>query len=399
MPKSTTIGFVGDPGTEAELQRGASTLSTSQSGNHVRLQSLSSLTWEEASSSLDALLVIPEVSTWCRSRHRRHTGPQPVRDMNNHWGFPWLQDKDQETVNSANKLLRQQFTLMADWVKQKPSCPMLLIHPEDLGVADSGYPASIWQLPELRLWANEWGLKRYGTFQCHFGPGAWPFPVGLLSTHPLPHKLFHPGWPKFQTNSRKYVGPIPRYCRCPQGQHRSDNDFHHRHLRTRSSSLLLDGFADYLMTSWAPQSTGEHHSAKLWQQGSAASTSLVRADEDSDATDAEQAEVHGEILDSMDLDTDQDAGRPALDVRALEALGIGGRTNRYGAEHGNFDDHDYDGDVTGSKGLRYAQGSEESKGSVISYPIQDRPEAKDFDQEKQVKQKKTSMNTEGGARK
>ncbi len=113
--------------------------------------------------------------------------------------------------------------------------------------------------------------------------------------------------------------------------------------------------------------------------------SLVRAGDDSDATDAEQAEVDGEILDSVGLEADQDLGRPALDVRALEALGIGDRTNRYMARHGNFDDRDYNGAVTGTKRTLCSQGSEETKGLAISNPIQHQPGAKDFDWVNQVK--------------
>ncbi len=397
-PKSTTIGFVGDPGTEAELQRGVSTLNAAGEDSRVRLQSLSSLSWEQAAAELDALLVIPETSTWSRSRHRRHTGPQPLRNMDNPWGLPWLQDKDQETVNSANRMIRRQFALMSEWVKQKPSCPLLLVHREDLGMAEGGIPASLWQLLELRLWANEWGLKRYGTFQCYFGPGDWPFPIGLLSSHPLPHKIFHPGWPKFQNASRRYVGPIPRFCKCPKGQHLADKDFYHRHLRTRSSSLLLKGFAQYLITYWASQSMHTCSGAKLWQRGSDSRESLVRAVEgsDSDATDAEQADVDSDAFGSMGPEADQEMGRSSLDMRAMAALGIGARNHRYAATRRNGDGRDHLGDESGSEGTQLAQDIEKSEGQPYSYSIQDSPGMNDVNQERQVQQK---TKHEKGARK
>ncbi len=337
---------------------------------------------------LDALLVVPEVATWARSKHRHHEGPQPLRDRNNPWGFPWLRDKDQEAVNSANRLLRTQLSWMSSWVKYKPSLPMMLIHPEDLGMAERGHPASIWQLPELRLWANKWGLKRYGTFQCHFGPGSWPFPVGILSTHPLPHKLFYPGWPKFHTDSLLYIGPIPRHCRCPAHQHQSDSDFHHRHLRTRSSSLLLDGFATYLMTCWAIQAADDCCSAKLWQRGSDAYSSLVRAEDDSDATDAEQAEVISEVLDTRNGGSDQDSSYPAMDSRALQALGIGGNAFRCLGMHLNAHDSVGREDRKMSEDQPNSKGTEESKGLPAPGPIQHQPGTRDDKLLNQVKKKK-----------
>ncbi len=262
---------------------------------------------------------------------------------------------------------------------------MMLVHPEDLGMADRGHPASIWQLHELRLWANKWGLKRYGTFQCYFGPGTWPFPVGILSTHPLPHKLFHPGWPKFQKESQEYIGPIPRHCRCPAHQHQSDKDFHHRHLRMKSSSLLSEGFATYLMTSWAQQSAHDHFSAKLWQRGSDLSGSLVRAEDDSDVTDAEQAEVNGDILDTMSDEADQNSGRSAMDSRALQALGIGGNSIRYSVRHSDLYDHDCNGAVTRSEGQPGAKGSEETEDRPAAGPIQHQSGARNVESLHQVK--------------
>ncbi len=287
---------------------------------------ISSLNWEEALDRLGALLVIPETSTWERSRHRRHTGPQPLRNSSWPWGFPWLGPRDRETVESVNARLRQQFSWMNDCVRKRPSSPMIMVHPEDLGSADNGFPASIWQLPEVKLWANKWGLRRYGTRQCNFGKCDWPHPVGVLSTHPLPHHLFSPGWPTFHAESGRYCGPLSRHCRCPRNQHLSDSSFMDRNLRKRTSPLLQHDFMIYLATFFAQPAALQRSGAKLCRRGSV-DEQLVRADwaSDSDETDAGQADINWEALDLKELGENHGPPRATLDLRAMEALGINDR--------------------------------------------------------------------------
>ncbi len=95
------------------------------------------------------------------------------------WGYPWLRGAALETVETANQDLRRLFGQMAALVEKCPSVPLLFAHPEDLGSAEMGSPSSIWQLPELRLWANKWGLKRYATHQCRCGQSEFAHPLGL----------------------------------------------------------------------------------------------------------------------------------------------------------------------------------------------------------------------------
>ncbi len=126
---------------------------------YLGFKCLSTMSWEEAAEQVSQLVIVPEVLTWSRSRHRSVEGPRPYRDANWPWGFPWLSPREREQVDGVNDRLRRCFSLMNDCVRQRPSTHLLFIHPEDLGRADQGEPASIWRLPELRTWANRWGLR------------------------------------------------------------------------------------------------------------------------------------------------------------------------------------------------------------------------------------------------
>ncbi len=135
--------------------------------------------------------------------------------------------------------------------------------------------------------------------------------------------------------------------------------------------------------------------AKLWRRGSDSLESLVRAVEgsDSDATDAEQADVDSDAFGSMGPEADQEMGRSSLDMRAMAALGIGARNHRYAATRRNGDGRDHLGDESGSEGTQLAQDIEKSEGQPYSYSIQDPPGMNDVNQERQVKKK---QNTERG---
>ncbi len=321
-----TLSFAGDEPTGAELRRLWPALAGSPPVANLEWGDIASLSWESAKDKLAALMVVPETGSWSRSRHRRSTGPQPLRDHNWPWGLPWISPRDREIVEAHNEALRDHFKLMSAWIQRSPSAHVLLLHPEDLGPADNGHPASIWQLPELRLWANRWGLKRYCTHQCVFGKTKWPFPLGLLSTHPLPHRWFRPGWPRFDKTSGKYVGPLPKRCNCPPGTHARDDDYKGRTLRERPDSIIQPGlleFASSLMLGLPQRSSKD---AELSRRGTG--LPLVRDGEaqegdtlSGDSTDAEEAELNTEGLLGPQRSA-VSAGQPSWDILALRALGI-----------------------------------------------------------------------------
>ncbi len=321
-----TFGYAGADSTGAELRDVLSTLTEQCEARHAGFQHLLSTSWEQATMWVSQLVIVPETSSWARSRHRKVEGPQPQRDANWPWGLPWLSPRDRETVDSVNEDLRRYLALMNFCVQHSPSSHLLFIHPEDLGRADRGSPASIWQLPELRTWANKWGLRRYGTHQCRFGQSDWPFPIGILSSHPLPHALFTPGWPTFDDN-KQYIGPVPRFCNCPPGAHRRDADFDQRRLRSSKSSILQPGFQQFLSFSFLHGASADDSAAKLWSKG--ISETLVRAVTstiEEDLTDAEEAPIDAIVHGTSGLDklsvSDSSASRSVLDIRALQALGI-----------------------------------------------------------------------------
>ncbi len=321
-----TFGFAGDGPTGAELRRLLPALAGSSPVAALDVNDIASLSWETAAEELAALMVVPETASWSRSRHRRATGPQPLRDHNWPWGLPWISPRDREAVEAHNDALRNHFKLMSTCVERSPSTHVLLLHPEDLGPADNGHPASIWQLPELRLWANRWGLRRYCTHQCVFGKTKWPFPLGLLSTHPLPHRWFRPGWPRFDTESGKYIGPLPKRCNCPPGSHARDSDYRGRNLRERPESIIQPGLLECVSSLMIGLSHRNGADAELLRRGSG--LPLVRADvpqeEDvfsNDSTDAEEAELNTEGFLGLQHSADT-AGQASWDILALRALGF-----------------------------------------------------------------------------
>ncbi len=320
------LRFAGDPETEAEVRRLLPALASSDPTSNITIKSITSLSWSEAQSRIDALLVVPDTSTWTRSRHRRPTGPQPVRDRNWPWGLPWLKPRDRDQVEQHNASLRRLFEHMEGCIRHYPSAPLIFLHPEDLGAADHGVPASIWQLPEIRMWANRWGLKRYATHQCNFGASPWPFPLGVLSSHPLPHILFRPGWPRLDPKSMKYIGPLPRSCGCVQGYHKRDSDFQNRHLRRRAGSIVQSDVLKFLIEYMFNLPTSFPSAMGLSSRGSgqyAAQAELSsELDVDSeDPTDDERASLEEEVLLGVENNLDS-AHRAALDSPSLRALGI-----------------------------------------------------------------------------
>ncbi len=312
-PQLRNICFAGDQATGAELRAAVSALGDALNMGSVPIHQISSLSWEDALKQAATLMIFPETSSWARSRHRSVQGPQPVRSAEWPWGFPWLSPRERDQVDVANKDLRQAFYWMNHCVNNHPATHLLLIHPEDLGISEQGRPASIWQLPELREWANRWGLRRYGTHQCVFGRSSWPYPVGILSTHPLPHSLFSPGWPIIDSASGLYQGPIARSCSCPPGSHQRDSDFRDRRLRSKDVSFLQPGVQDFLATLALHSAAPTHGATDLWSKGS--DVGVIRS-----ASCLDEGDTTDEELAATDVDR---AFLPeSLDILSVRALGL-----------------------------------------------------------------------------
>ncbi len=79
----------------------------------------------------------------------------------------------------------------------------------------------------------------------------------------------------------------------------------------------------------------------------------MRADgdsEQSDETDAELADVDWETINPLEEDSGQEPSRAALDIRALEALGIGHHHNLYSKSHLHNKGQGIIADAMGTKG-------------------------------------------------
>ncbi len=327
------LGFAGDTGTGAELQRCLSALTEREgtfSGTLTTLRLDDPPTWAQALEMIDALVVVPSSTTWSRSRHRRTSGPPPLRDSEWPWGLPWLRGVERDLVDSANAELRHMFAMMNKAVSEYPSTHVWFCFPEDLGLADRGMPASIWRLPELRLWANRWGMRRYAVHQCRFGATDFPLPLGVLSSQPLNQAWFSPGWPRLgEGRTGEYTGPLARRCRCPAGAHLRDTVFKGRHLRPRPSSILHTAFCDYIITHRLKIQGINLHGAGL--QGKGSTLASARADDHTsdDETDAGQASIDE---DGLLVSTSSSTGT-SLDYLALQALDTLDVLSRFGGSH------------------------------------------------------------------
>ncbi len=169
--------------------------------------------------AFDVVIATPPCNTFSRALFNRLPGPRPRRDAQWPWGFPWLSPSDRAVVRVANSLLSFSIDCLgraakvqhADWRFTRG----LLEHPEDLGSADKGDPASVWQLDCVRA-LERLHYCRGAIFQCAVADTDYQKPTGLLTSIPDLHQdaAFHRGWPHFCPDAarRVYDGPLPRHC-------------------------------------------------------------------------------------------------------------------------------------------------------------------------------------------
>ncbi len=192
--------------------------------------------------SVAAACGILTTSTWSRLRHGSMEGPQPVRNSSWPWGLPWLTDGDRREVEKSNDQLRNVLAVLQRARDRSPSAVLTFWHPEDLGRARYGRPASPWQLREVRRWANREGLHRAALFQCAFETNSHKLPMAVLFSHPFSHPHLHPGWPMFRGEANDhYIGPLPRQCACPDPHHTRQSTESRQELRKTVGSSILIG--------------------------------------------------------------------------------------------------------------------------------------------------------------
>ncbi len=308
---------------------------------------IATATWEKASLEVAAMLSVPSTSTWSRSRHRSSSGPPPLRNAAWPWGFPWLEGKPRQAVDASNDELRTILGQMATLARSNTASHIVLVHPEDFGGCGSGRPASIWRLPELRVWAKRWGLKRYATFQCRFGECAHSMPVGVLSSYPLDGRLFYPGWPPLGgSDASHYLGPLPKRCGCNDhwSSERTPAD---QRLRAVGDSILQPGFASYLAALLLRACGSASSITELLRKGAGLGVS-ERVCECEDHSDVEtncdetsSEEPYHQDRDQLRTDEGQTS---AVDQLALQSLGLWDLMDGvYGNFGGNSDDFENGG--------------------------------------------------------
>ncbi len=182
-------------------------------------------------------------STWGRARHMGRGGPPPLRNRRHPWGIPSVTGTGRELLETANEQLRATFGTLEAAMATSPSCVTIFVHPEDLGEARLGAPASPWNMEEVRRWANKRAMHRKATFQCEFGSEEAAYPTGILISEPLNSRRIHRGWPHVRGSDGRYVGPLAPRCRCHNQHPPAD--------RLRPSpgdkSTLRPGFTQWLL--------------------------------------------------------------------------------------------------------------------------------------------------------
>jgi len=156
------------------------------------------------------IIATPPCSTFSRARHlyKRHPGPRPIRSRQFPEGFPWLTDAKREQAQQGTKLAKRAWELSE--LADEMGSTFLSEFPEDLGLTDTGVPASLWQMPEFTQALMRKGMHTFALFQCEFG-AATPKPTRFLSDLQHFEGVFYPGIPQFDKDW-KYKGPLPRGC-------------------------------------------------------------------------------------------------------------------------------------------------------------------------------------------
>ena len=159
-----------------------------------------------------ALMVSPPYNTWSRAVWANTLGPRPIRNSLHPLEFPWLSHSNKVKADNANMLVSFAVAVLEAAARARDrghNVVAMLEHPEDLGQAHRGHPASIWQLPQVRS-LRRLGFKSVALFQCSFGTD-YSEPTRLLSNATNAKSLGWEGWP-VKDFRWKYLGPLPIQC-------------------------------------------------------------------------------------------------------------------------------------------------------------------------------------------
>eukprot|EP00435_Cladocopium_sp_Y103_P031679 s3830_g8.t1 len=168
--------------------------------------------WSELAAKIkahefDVILMSPPCRTWSRAVWANKFGPKPVRSRDYPLGFPWLVGELREKAELGTLLVRR----CIEALEIAPASTICLWeHPEDLGRARNGVPASVWQLAELRAVAKRRHMETIVFHQCTYGAD-YPKPTRLLSDAHGLLQLGFAGWPVLN-KELYYMGPLPRHC-------------------------------------------------------------------------------------------------------------------------------------------------------------------------------------------
>ena len=147
----------------------------------------------------DAYMISPPCSTWSRARNANKKGPPVLRSNVCPWGFPWLRGTSKDQAELGNELIRCAFKLIETAISRHAL--WLLEHPEDLGNSRSGWPGSIWQLPQLRTLVQRANAVTVALQQ----------PTRLAGNLDNMAAFGWTSWPQVSKDGQ-YRGPLPRNC-------------------------------------------------------------------------------------------------------------------------------------------------------------------------------------------
>ena len=115
----------------------------------------------------DVVVVSPPCNTWTRVVFQPD-GPTPVRDRAHPWGLPKLKPNSALWAKCQQGSILVQRALEACERAQALLRGWLLEHPEDLGAAARGIPASIWALQATMDLLSATDVVSGALFQCSF---------------------------------------------------------------------------------------------------------------------------------------------------------------------------------------------------------------------------------------
>ena len=198
----------------------------------------------------------PPCNTVTRVQFANAWGPCPVRSREYPFGFPWNDKDAQEKCDNGTALMGFGVQALQAASRAKRSSEWrrtrgLLEHPEDLGEAPRGDPASIWQFREPQELELSDGYFRGALYQCEIAEVDYSKPTGLLTDVSVMSHFLRVGWPEFDHSGkrRNYCGPLPPRCSCGrrhQGLARRQDD---HGFRTTGTAAWPWGMCEAIATA------------------------------------------------------------------------------------------------------------------------------------------------------